>query len=493
MLRPMNVAGHKQRPPLHVLEKSLLAVFCAHLIFLPWAFGTMHAWSQSVSAAFALIEIVLALWPRSYRDEFAPAGGFEMKTWPRLVRFPPFWLGLGLLGYLVIQWLNPAWEFRSSAKSWWMEGIPHNEWLPTSTRTPFERYNLWRSFLIYGSAWLSVCALWIGMTRRKSLQILSGVLIGNAVILAIVGFAHRLSGETKVLWIRAFKDNSPFSSFIYQNHGGAYFSLVAAVGLALVVWHFFEGRKRMARSTPAAVWGILSAILVFAVLFSFSRGAVITATVFAVSAVAAFAVIRAANPVPSTTPRLVSVMLVLAFVAAAVFILRYVDFSMLEHRFREMATLKANDPSVRSRVIARDASWDMFQHYWLWGAGAGNFQYLFSIFISRYPEEWQNGSIFWPHAHIDWLEIPIELGVPGVLLIASAFGWACLRFFRWRAWQHPVAAMVFLGCMQTLLHAAIDFPFQNPAVLSTWWVVLFLALRWVEIDRLAAEAKAIKR
>ncbi len=453
------------------------------MIFLPWAFGTMHAWSQCVSAALALGAFVVSVWPRNYVGDLATTGEFRLLGWPRLVRFPLFWLGAGLLVLLCVQSFNAAWEFQIDARSWWLRRLPHLEWLPSSTRTPFERFNLWRAFLVYGAAWLCVCAVWVGITRRRSLQILFAVLVGNAVALAGVGFVQRFMNEPRVLWMRTFKDATSFSSFVYQNHGGAYFGLVAALALGLALWHFFEGRKRMARSTPAPVWLILTGVLVLAVMFSFSRGSVITLAVFGVGALLAWQILRWGNPVPSTTPRIVTVALSLAFIGALFCIVRYVDFNTLAQRFREMSVLRGNDPSVSSRVMARDAAWEMYRDYWILGSGAGSYRYLYTPqYVRHYPEIYEQGRAFWEHAHIDWLEIPTELGLIGVLLIGSAFGGCVRQFWRGTGWHHPVATMVWLGCGQTLLHAAIDFPFQNPAVLITWWVLLVGSLRWLELD-----------
>ncbi len=51
------------RPRIHPLELMLLWTVSAQLIFLPWALGTMHVWSQSVSLGFSLLGIAFALIP----------------------------------------------------------------------------------------------------------------------------------------------------------------------------------------------------------------------------------------------------------------------------------------------------------------------------------------------------------------------------------------------------------------------------------------------
>lgn len=478
----MHIAAHKQRPSLHPQERLLASLLGAMLVFLPWAFGTMHGWSQATAFVTALAAFVIALLPRRYDEETSDRGGFRLQMWPRLLRFPLFWLGAGLLVLLVVQGLNPAWQWVRDDKQWWMRQIDHVTWLPHGTQTPFERYNLWRTFLVYATVWLSVCALWVGITRRRALQVLLGVLVANATVLAFVGFVHRMVGETKVLWIREFRDAASFSSFVYQNHAGSYFSLIAAVALGLAIWHFYEGRRRMARSTPGPVWLLAGGVLVFAVLFSFSRGAVITLGAFVIGAGLAIFILRSVNTVPSTTPRAVNVLLALAFLTTLGFMVRYVDFSTLQQRFHEMSKLGVNDPSVVSRIQARDAAWVMLADNWVLGTGAGSFRFLYPIYIKDNPYLYEGGRAFWEHAHIDWLQIPIELGLTGVLLIAAGVGWCLWRWVKGRGWRHPVAVMLFLGCGQTLLHAAIDFPLQCPAVLITWWVLLVAALRWQELD-----------
>jgi len=473
----VNVAAHKRRPGLHRLERALVGVLAVEFVFLPWAFGTRDVWSQATAFALSLVAAVLALIPRDYGDEYSAARQYRLVPWPRLRRFPLFWLGGGMLVLLVVQALNPAWIYNNNGKVWWMQPIPHVAWLPSSAQTPFETFNVWRAALIYGAAWLAVCALWVGMTRRRSLQILLGVLLVNGVVLAAVGFAHRMMGEEKVLWIRSFA-GTPFASFVYKNHAGAYLGLISSIGLGLAVWHYFEARKRMARSSPAPLWVLLSAFLFLAVLFSFSRGATLTLAVFLTSAVVAFLILRLAHPVPSTTPWLVNVALGLVFVAALACVVRYLDFDHLEQSFRELSV--GGDASVSSRVLVRSASQDMYRDHWLLGSGAGSYRYLAVPYIKNYPAIF--GRVWWDHAHIDWLEIPIELGLPGVLLIAAALGWSCWRFLHGQGWRHPVAVMLLLGCAQTMLHATIDFPFQNAAVLITWWGLLVLALRWLELD-----------
>lgn len=515
----MHVAGHKQRPPLHPLERTFLAVVQVELVFLPWAFGTMHVWSQVTGLALSALGMVIALWPRTYGGDHGlpfgrqrsesgdlkpegrsgpaqPSGlkfqvsGFSGKAscfrinpLPRLLRFPLFWLGLLLLGYIGLQAYNPSWVWTRNDRSWWLTRVNDIAWLPTSIETPFERFNLWRQFIIYATVWLTVCALWVGITRRKSLHILLGVLVGNAAVLALVGFVHKAGGATKLLWLREFPGAGSFASFVYRNHAGSYFGLIGFCALGLAVWHYFEGRKRMARSTPSAIWLLASLFLLAAVVFSLSRGAIISVGAFALAAVVALLILRLTSSTRSTTPVLVNLTVAVVIVGALGFMVRQMNFHEVQQRFDRLSKMQANDPSVLSRQMARDAAMEMWGDHGLRGVGAGGFRYLYPEYAKKHPAIYKEGRLFWEHAHIDWLQVPIELGAAGSALVLLGGLYGLVGFWRRGGWKHPLALMILLGAGQVMAHALIDFPFQNPAILVTWWALLVISLRWLELDR----------
>lgn len=505
----MHVAGHKQRPPLHPQERWFLAIVLLQLVFLPWAFGTMHVWSQATALGLSVLGFVVALWPRTYEGEHAilfsnqqpavggqrsfahnqepithnRAGAYRVSAMPRLLRFPLFWLGLILLAYIGLQAWNPSWVWTRNATSWWLVRVNDIEWLPTSIETPFARFNLWRQFIIYATVWLTVCALWIGITRRRTLHILLGILVANACILGVLGFVHKAVKETKVLWLQEFPGAYPFSSFVYQNHAGSYFGFMAFVALGLGVWHFFEGRKRMARSTPAALWLMGAVILGLAVVFSLSRGAILSVTFAGFFSLIAIAILVFTSASRSTVPAVVPLVLAIVVVGTLGWTMSQIDFSEVTGRFERLMELKRDDPSVLGRQLASESAADMLTDHWLRGVGAGGFRYLYPEYIKHKPMIYDRGMFFWEHAHNDWLEIPIEVGLVGVFLLASGVGWIGWTWFRNGGWRHPLVLMIGFGAGQVMIHAVMDFPFQNPAILVTWWALLIISLRWLELER----------
>jgi hypothetical protein len=86
---------------LHPLERGMVAVVIALLIFLPWALGGMKLWSQWTALALAALAFIIALVPRKYDDRYHAGGSVRLLPWPRLLRFPVFWLGLYIFGRAV--------------------------------------------------------------------------------------------------------------------------------------------------------------------------------------------------------------------------------------------------------------------------------------------------------------------------------------------------------------------------------------------------------
>lgn len=161
----------------------------------------------------------------------------------------------------------------------------------------------------------------------------------------------------------------------------------------------------------------------------------------------------------------------------------HLDLSAVYGRFDAMATEQSSEEGVKTRLLAHEAASNMLQVNWLRGVGAGGFRYLFPEYVKSYPEIYHGGAWFWEHAHSDWLEIPIEVGLLGDVLFAGAIIWWIWFFVRSRMVWNTLAMPLLLGCLQTLIHASFDFPFQCPAILVSWCVLVTIAGRWTEIEK----------
>ncbi|HUG12072.1 MAG TPA: hypothetical protein VMM36_13720, partial [Opitutaceae bacterium] len=266
------------RPGLSRVERSVLALVIACLAFLPWAIGAMHVWSQMTGAVLAIVALFVALLPESDSAE---------SPWRRLLRFPGFWAGIAVLGYVCIQALNPAWVYRASESLWWLEPIDHVTWLPAGMQTPFENSNQWRALIVLAMVWALACAVWVGLRRRRALQALAIALVANACLLAIVGLAQQLSGADRILWSVPSSNSTFFGTFIYRNHAGPWLNLGIALACGLAWSIAARSTRRLDKSSPAPLFAFAAVVIGLGVVFSLSRGSIVVLAVFTLAMLAA--------------------------------------------------------------------------------------------------------------------------------------------------------------------------------------------------------------
>lgn len=460
-------------PPIPRTERLLVVVLGVQIVLLPWPLATTHPVPQLVSFALSLI-----------------AFGVAIKAYGvALFRHPLFWTGGTLMAYVLVQASNPNWQYFTDGHRWWLAAKDNVAWLPTSVRAPFESMNAFRQVVVYGDAWLLACSAWLGITRRKSIRILLGLVVANGLLLTGLLAIQRCAMGDRFPW--PLTEWTPYdlaASFVSRNQAGAYLALGVFSAASLAIWSLDEAEKRLRKSSPAGVLALAGIIIAGGVLFTLSRGAVLTLALGATAMTVWFFIRRrqqAASGIanPKATAAIAAIFVLCLFGAA-----HYLDFSQLANRFDQLAS-PTRDPSISWRVQARQATTMMLDDHWVRGIGAGGFRYLFTAYARHYPEIYQGGSLYWEHAHCDWLEIPVELGLAGDLLIGFGAALALSFFIRKKFWSSAVAVPILLGCGQTLLHAWIDFPFQCPAILCTWLFMLIAAAKWLALS----EAKNIYR
>ncbi|QYM77500.1 O-antigen ligase family protein [Horticoccus luteus] len=474
---------------LHPLEKLLLAVVAAQLVFLPWAVGGMRLWAQFISLGLSAASLALALMPRHYTDEHTGGEAFTLYPLRRLLRFPLFWTGLVFAGYIVIGALNPGWRYEHDGGRWWMREIPRISWLPHGvTGTPFDWASPWRTLIIFGAAFLLVCALWVGITRRRSLQLLLLILCINAVLVALLAITMRATGATKLYWTWP-SANLPYGPFVYRNHASAWLNLMIGATLALSALFHERAQRVMAKSSPAPLIAFVAVFLGVVVAVSQSRGGFIALLVFLAAALALAGVRQLRH-------RSTSRMLAIAALLGAGFIgfvaLSFDSWGGAQAWQRFTRLFEDRDSSVTSRELATQATMDMWREAPWSGDGAASFRYVFPLYQQHYPDIYQHKSgrqtirQVWEFAHNDWAQMLAEYGVIGTGIAIAAIAWWLLALLRLRAWRYAPSLLLVFAVGMTLLHARGDFVLHNPAVLLSFVAVAVVSLRLAEFAHASA-------
>ena len=247
-------------------------------------------------------------------------------------------------------------------------------------------------------------------------------------------------------------------TFINSNHFaallGSCFGLV--VGLS-VGWDFRLRRGPSADSRNTLLTlvgaGVAVAYLVGIVL-SFSRMGIVVAVLLALASVLMAAWRRGLA------------LLLAGSCATAIGITAAVGVAGLGDRFQRLVS----DQSDPSRVaIWRDSVEVAKDQLWT-GSGLGSFPFVFQRSEMYFPRKTVD------HAHCDYIEWLVELGLPAVLLLAGVISVAFLSACRsLRRIEPPrrrgLQAGCILGAGALLLHAIVGFPLQIPA-LAGWFATL---------------------
>jgi len=108
------------------------------------------------------------------------------------------------------------------------------------------------------------------------------------------------------------------------------------------------------------------------------------------------------------------------------------------------------------RLAGWRGAWTMLTDFLLTGAGIGAFREVFPIYAPA------GGDARMRHLHNDYLEVVVETGWPGALLLVwliGAFAWLALRNSK----RSITAKGLLIGLACLFAHAAVDFNHQIPA------------------------------
>ena len=352
---------------------------------------------------------------------------------------------------------------------------------------PFEAVSIYPFATLQAATVVAGCCALFVIARAIARHAERAVWVALAPILLIL-LAETGLGLHQYLRAQLFGDvltSAAHGTFVNRNHFSAL--LASCFGLLVrlsFVSGFRPGRGRPACSRDVVLTlvgaGVAVAYLVGIVL-SFSRMGIVVAALLALASV----VITAWRRGPA--------LLLAGSCAAAMGIATAVGVAGLGDRFQRLVS-DQGDPS--RLAIWRDSVDVAKDHLWT-GSGLGSFPFVFRRSEMYFPRKTVD------HAHCDYLEWLVELGLPGALFLAGvigvAFVSACCSL---RRVEHPrrraLQAGCILGAAGLLLHAIVGFPLQIPALAGWFAALLGFAgglgrpgkLRWV-IPRWAAGLGAL--
>jgi O-antigen ligase len=391
----------------------------------------------------------------SFRDPFYWMGyPFRRNRAGLLITLTTIWIFLSLvpLPLPALSVLSPrAYQFRIEAQAL-VGAAPESAPWSTTPFLTFQDLLLWLAcILLFVTTHHTVSST--RATRRLSLSLLLiGVLSG---LYGLVQWLSELSGGAAQQGLQAAT-----GSFGNRNHFAYFQEMLFLVGLGLfqMRWHDrpMTGDRVSAQEEKAktSLLGLGVAIVGLSLLFSLSRAGI------------AFTVMGCALFLYLTRARATALALGTVFVAAAL----WIGIGPVMSRF---GLVPGDLASEEGRVTVWRDSLPALSDYWLTGSGLSSFQYVYPIYRSF------GGRRFYSWAHNDYLQLGIELGLPGLLLVAAFAFWIVKGARRSRRElaesASPLATLHAGYCAAAAaaaLHSFFDFGLHLPANAALFAIVL---------------------
>lgn len=279
------------------------------------------------------------------------------------------------------------------------------------------------------------------------------VIVGIAVAAALVGMLQFASGSDALRIYRLTHHGVGVGFFANRNHHADLLLIAALLGAAVLRWD--PWRRFGTRGRSAAL--VLLGLFALGVVTTFSRTGLALLVPVAMLVVLMTVQVR---------DRRTLAMLVGAGVLAA---------ALIAWMVQSNAVLGGLLTRFGAQSDERFSFWPdvlyAMRLYLPWGSGLGSFDPVF-----RSVEQLDNVlPAYVVHAHNDYAELALEMGVPGLVLVVAgvialgmaAFGRGAIARFR----GDPVRVAAVLGLLLLLMHSAIDYPLRT-LTLSTLFAVL---------------------
>lgn len=256
--------------------------------------------------------------------------------------------------------------------------------------------------------------------------------------------------------------------FANRNH----FALFLAMGCLIAPVWAFDGTHAARWRAPVALAFVL--LFVLTILASGSRAGMMIGGVATV-----IGLLLARREVARTLRRAPRWVVPTLLVSIVGLIGGLVLVALLADRAESINRILSVDASADMRGRALPVMLEMVRTYFPLGTGIGGFDTMFRIYE---PFDLLKPTYF-NHAHNDFLEIVLDAGLPGLLIVAAAllwWGWASVR--GWRTWRATGFTLPMLGSAMILLiliASIFDYPARTPMIMA----MLVIATTWLNAQK----------
>jgi O-antigen ligase len=411
------------------MATSIRLLCCFTLVWSPIPLASNRPW------AWTLLELLIALIFSLHLVSVCTG----RSPW-----FSGRWQQLSLLPFVLVSGVLAAQLWSPSA------------WL--TTVDPNQTEILWFKTLFYGLfAWLITSYF----RSDSALKLLCYTVIASGVFQASYGAMLNLQGLELSPIFAVAEGNRARGSFVYQNHFANYLAMTLALGVGLLMaelssramkWNWRKVSRTVLGSLLSSKILLRLALIIMMIGLVLSRSRMGNAAFFTALMLVSFYAIWFYKHKPALLkPLVISIFVVDLIVIGSLF-----GLEKLQQRYEETSfAAETRDDVVKDSLpIIADAPW--------FGHGGGSF---YTVFPAYQPNHYH---WFYDHAHNEYLQFAIELGVPVTLLLGVWLFWLLwLNLQTMRTKHNKLSRGIAFGCavaiLHMLIHNLVDFNLQAPA------------------------------
>jgi tetratricopeptide (TPR) repeat protein/O-antigen ligase len=447
--RPCLAASFRELGRTYGVRYILYGLLCL-LFFAPFMFGAVEPWSLALieAGSFSLFFTWILVIMRSGGAKFS-------------VIKPPFLFPLGVLVCIAVLQITPL------PPSLLKTIAPQTYKVYQDIAVNGEMFG-WRTLSLYPHAtvleivrFLSCICVYILALQlvrdRHSIDFVTMGILVTGVCVALTGIFQFGSSHKKLLWFREVRQFSHiFGPYVNRNHFAGLMELLIPVAMSMSIYLLPLVRNRYGHraliseflthtQTNRLILYLAGAVIMITGLFlSASRGGI---TGFC-SAMVVFGTMLLLRP----STRKKGWLLLISFI---IILLSVGWFGWMPIIERFVKTTHA-DTSSTYRLNNWKDSFEMIGSFPSFGSGLGTYEHIFPRY-RKFP-----GPEKWEHAHNEYLEGAIELGIPGLitgLYIVGRFYVVMVKVLRQR--RSSLAMLLGIGGMAgitgMLIHNLVDF------------------------------------
>lgn len=448
-----NQLSHREKFLRDTFTPAETALFLHVLITAFVAFGIGDPRS-SVLIGFFVIMAFLA--PVIIKTHELTHPFFISALWSRYLLFvlPP---ALLLIQFLIGLAQQPFESITFENTSYLQYSAPETQWLPASTAAG----ETWPVVIAYSAVYMAALTLFFVPKSRAFFDKLLPYLCLTAVVIAIFGYVQHAIGLADPLYTPGTGASDFFGFFPYDGHWAAFALLwtCACASMALLMTRYEDSPPYLETSGP---WYLTGATILAVSAFMVDAK---WPAVFLMLVYALMMLIIATHFLLSSNDQNRTLIGALSGFASALMLIAAL--------YRIVYT--AVDSALYTSL--RQSAWEMFKERPVFGWGPESFGHALPFFGSdlllteNYSSPGNN-----------FLQLLAEVGIVGILPILIVITYLFVRYLRGRH-NIQLTNQLMVGLSAILLLGLLDSPFYSLQVSFSFFILLFIALRWADVSR----------